>query len=123
MTERTSGKWVPGTRVAGLGEPIISSLGPSGAFLRLTEWVVCMIGCVWLLLPRRRSQHAWLLVAAALAIVGPPLLIGLPLVRYRASADPLFVVWIMAGGYTLYRAVRDRAGALHITSQSQASGQ
>ena len=37
------------------------------------------------------------LVGAAGAIVAPALLIGLPLVRYRVPADPISIIWMVAG--------------------------
>ena len=46
---------------------------------------------------RATASVGWLLVAAAGAIVGPALLIGLPLVRYRVPADPIFIIWMVAG--------------------------
>jgi hypothetical protein len=114
LTMFVSGGWVP------LGEPIISDLGPGGLLVGLGEWLVAAIGCIWLLLPRQRGRQAWLLVAAAAAIVGPPLLIGLPLVRYRAPADPLFIVWMVAGVQALFQLARERAEARRLSSPSQA---
>jgi hypothetical protein len=52
---------------------------------------------MWLLAPTRRTPETWLLAAVTLAIVGPALLLGLPLVRYRAPADPLFIICMAAG--------------------------
>jgi len=89
-----AGGWVP------LGEPPISSLGGLGTLVgRLAEWAVAAVGGAWLIATGRRSTGApgWLLVAAAGAIVGPALVIGLPLVRYRVPADPIFIIWKVAG--------------------------
>jgi hypothetical protein len=88
------GGWVP------LGEPLISNIGGLGTLLaRLAEWVLAAAGGTWLVMRscRATASVGWLLVAAAGAIVGPALLIGLPLVRYRVPADPIFIIWMVAG--------------------------
>jgi hypothetical protein len=85
-----SGGWAP------LGEPAISSLGGLGTLVgRLGQWLLVALGGAWLL--TRRGRPGWLLVGAAAAIVGPALVIGLPLVRYRVPADPLFIIMMVAG--------------------------
>ena len=84
------GGWAP------LGEPLISCCGDHG-LLRLVEWILATVGCIWVLGRGRVGPAAYLLALVALAEVGPPLLIGLPLVRYRAPADPLFIIWMVAG--------------------------
>jgi hypothetical protein len=63
--------------------------------LRTAFWIIASSGAVFLL---RRSPRrpAVLLVLAATAIVLPPLLVGLPVVRYRAPADPLFILFFVA---------------------------
>src|SRR5207237_8617572 len=53
---------------------------------------------------RAAAAAGWLLVAAAGAIVGPALLIGVPLVRYRVPADPIFIIWMVAGVQAVRRA-------------------
>jgi hypothetical protein len=99
LIERTvvmflTGGWVP------LGEPLISSFGGLPTLItRLAEWLLAGIGGVWLLLGRCQTttRVGWLLAAAAAAVVAPSLLVGLPLVRYRAAADPIFITWMVAG--------------------------
>ena len=89
-----AGGWAP------LGEPPISSLGGLGTLVgRLAEWVLAAVGGVWLLARRGRSAGGagWLLVGGAAAIVAPALAVGLPLVRYRVPADPLFIIMMVAG--------------------------
>ena len=88
------GGWVP------LGEPPISNLGGLGTLLgRLAEWALAAVGGAWLAIRSGRATMApgWLLVTAVGAIVAPALLIGLPLVRYRVPADPIFIIWMVAG--------------------------
>ena len=97
------GGWVP------LGEPPISNLGGLGTLLgRLAEWALAAVGGMWLVARSRRlglvaqrgrstAAAGLLLVAAAGAVVAPALLVGLPLVRYRVPADPIFIIWMVAG--------------------------
>jgi hypothetical protein len=88
------GGWAP------LGEPPISHLGGLGTLVgRLGEWVIAAVGGIWLLTRRGRSTggSGWLVVGAAAALVAPALVIGLPLVRYRVPADPLFIIMMVAG--------------------------
>lgn len=91
--------WAP------LGEPLVTLLGPGSQWVRLGQWVLAALGAVWLVSSAQRRPGALLLGLAALAIVGPALVLGLPLVRYRAPADPLFIV-AMVGGLV---ALRDRS--------------
>jgi len=101
LIERTlvmflSGGWVP------LGEPLISSFGGWPTLVaRSAEWLLAVLGGVWLL----KTRVGWLLAAAAAAVIAPSLLVGLPLVRYRAAADPIFIIWMVAG----VQALRGRA--------------
>jgi hypothetical protein len=95
-----SGGWMP------LGEPLLSASPQLALIMRPAFWLVSAIGAIALL--RRRRQLSTLLILLALAIVLPPLLVGLPLVRYRAPADALFVVWFVAGAYTCVRIRRPR---------------
>jgi hypothetical protein len=103
ITLFVTGGWAP------LGEPLVST---SSGVPRLVEWAVAAVGGIWLLLPRQRSVVTWLMLLATLAIVVPPLLIGLPLVRYRAAADPLFIVWMAAAVASLVslcgRSIKER---------------
>jgi hypothetical protein len=89
-----AGGWAP------LGEPAISGL-PGGLALaaRGVEWVLAAIGIAWLLQTARTDspRSKVLLVAVAASIVGPALIVGLPLVRYRAAADPIFIICMVAG--------------------------
>jgi 4-amino-4-deoxy-L-arabinose transferase-like glycosyltransferase len=91
LTLFVTGGWAP------LGDPIVAGWVGLTLLSRLAEWGFALAGVMWLLAPARRTPEAWLLVAAALAVVGPALLLGLPLVRYRAPADPLFVICMVAG--------------------------
>jgi hypothetical protein len=96
-----SGGWVP------LGEPAISSIDGAVTLAgRSAEWILAGIGLCWLLLRTRGAsvRSVWLLVASVAATLGPALLIGLPLVRYRAVADPIFIIWMVAGTRAFRRA-------------------
>jgi hypothetical protein len=42
------------------------------------------------------------------ANIVPPLLIGLPLVRYRAAADPLLIIAMVLGVEVVWRRLRIR---------------
>lgn len=102
LTMFITGGWAP------LGEPLISSPGALPTLLgRLAEWILAAIGAAWLLVGnwrRAKTRVGWLLVLAAAAVVGPSLLVGLPLVRYRAAADPLFIIFMIAGVIALWYA-------------------
>jgi hypothetical protein len=115
-----AGGWVP------LGEPAISSLGGLGTLLgRLAEWVLVAVGGAWLVMRSCRATAAagWLLVAATGAIVGPALLIGLPLVRYRVPADPIFIIWMVAGVQAVRRAhVAHASATLNLNSIGRPRG-
>ena len=99
LTMFITGGWAP------LGEPLISSLGPLPTlFGRLGEWLLAVVGGVWLLFVSRRrgvTRVGWLLAGGAAAVIGPSLLVGLPLVRYRAAADPIFIICMVAGALAL----------------------
>jgi hypothetical protein len=91
LTLFLTGGWAP------LGEPLLAGSDGLTLLARLVEWALGLAGAMWLLAPTRRTPETWLLAAVALAIVGPALLLGLPLVRYRAPADPLFIICMAAG--------------------------
>lgn len=91
LTLFITGGWAP------LGDPLVASSVGLTLLGRLAEWGCALGGVIWLLAPVRRTPATWLLVAAALAVVGPALLLGLPLVRYRAPADPLFIICMVGG--------------------------
>jgi Dolichyl-phosphate-mannose-protein mannosyltransferase len=103
-----TGGWAP------LGEPLVSI---SNGVPRLVEWVLAAIGGVWLLLPRQRSAVTWLMLLASMAIVVPPLLIGLPLVRYRAAADPLFILYMAAALQFLILGLRRAVDPGHVSAR------
>ena len=73
--------------------PIADPYLPQPLIHRLAFWLIALGGAVGLI----RSPYSGLLMAAAAAIILPALAIGLPLVRYRAPADPLFLIWFAAG--------------------------
>jgi hypothetical protein len=102
------GGWAP------LAEPMLS-LAPAGITLaaRILFWALVAVGAFHLI--RGRQPVAVLVLMAALAIVVPPLVLGLPLVRYRVPADPIFLIWFAAAlawlthlghGFNVARAVR-----------------
>lgn len=97
VTLFVTGGWPP------LGEPLL----PGSAALRLAEWLFALIGGAWLACVRR-TPNTWLVLSAAAAMVIPPLLFGLPLVRYRAPADPLFIICMVAGAWALWTQSRWR---------------
>ena len=84
-------------RLGAAGRPAGRQFGRPDAARPAGRVGLALGGVIWLLAPVRRTPETWLLVAAALAVVGPALLLGLPLVRYRAPADPLFIICMVAG--------------------------
>jgi hypothetical protein len=80
-----------------LGEPPL----PPNAALRLGELLLAFVGALWLT-RTRPSPALWLVLAAIAAIVVPPLVVGLPLVRYRAPADPLLILLICAAAHAAW---------------------
>jgi hypothetical protein len=96
-----SGGWGP------LGEPFVSLLGAAAAPVRFGEALIGMLGLAWLVRPGARTRSVgWLLLLACAAILIAPLFFGLPLVRYRAVADPLLIVGLVAAIEATWRAVR-----------------
>lgn len=93
------GGWGP------LGEPLPSLLGQSGILARAVILLLALAGGLLLV----RGAHpnpravAWLMVLYVLAAVLPFLVLGKPLVRYRAPADPVFVLWAVAGAWACWR--------------------
>jgi hypothetical protein len=91
LTLFLTGGWAP------LGDPLVAGSDALTLLARIIEWGLGLAGAIWLLAPTRRTPETWLLAAVTLAMVGPALLLGLPLVRYRAPADPLFIICMAAG--------------------------
>lgn len=86
-----SGGWAP------LGEPLLAWLGAPGVLLRGGLFVLSAVGLVLVCRPNDPGVVTGRLVAGAiLALVGTALAVGLPLVRYRAAADPLLIVCLCA---------------------------
>jgi len=86
-----SGGWAP------IGEPLLSAL-PVGVTLaaRLAIVALAAYGALSLLYQPTTRRVAILLVATTLAVLVPALVLGLPLVRYRAPADPLLLIFLTA---------------------------
>lgn len=87
------GGWGP------IAEPLPTLLGSAGIAVRALLWVLAGLGAVATLRAPDSGRRAtgWLLLLVVAAVILPALLLGKPLVRYRAPADALVCVWAVAG--------------------------
>jgi hypothetical protein len=106
------GGWAP------LGEPLVSALGGAAPWLRLGEIGLAAIGIFRLVSIAQTRPVAWLILAAIAALLVPPLLIGLPLVRYRAAADPLLILAMAGGAATSWSVARGWVSGLQTRPKS-----
>ena len=95
------GGWAP------VGEPLLQLVGYVGVLVRVALWLVALLGLAWVARrPAPRLGAGGLLLAAVLATHVPFISLGGALVRYRAVADPIFIIWIVAGATALYARLR-----------------
>jgi len=86
-----AGGWAP------IGEPLLSAApAPITVTTRAALYALSAVGLITLVCRTRTRPVATLLALTAALIVLPPLILGLPLVRYRAPADPIFLVFVTA---------------------------
>jgi hypothetical protein len=84
-----TGGWAP------IGEPVWQWLGGLGVLARACVWLLALVGLSRLLFVRQ-ALETWLLLGVVLAVLVPTVLLGLPLIRYRAPADAVFLIWMVA---------------------------
>ncbi|HEY3063216.1 MAG TPA: hypothetical protein VGL99_29930 [Chloroflexota bacterium] len=91
-----TGGWAP------IAEPALSATPAAIAIpVRALIWLLAALGLARLLRDPATRAAATLLALTVLAIVLPPLVAGLPLVRYRAPADPIFLLFLTASLHQL----------------------
>jgi len=83
-----TGGWAP------IGDPYATPTPASATLIRGAFVLLAVAGAVYLGINTSASRT---LLLAVLAMTLPPLILGLPLVRYRAPADPLLLIWFTAG--------------------------
>ncbi|MBI4492134.1 MAG: glycosyltransferase family 39 protein [Chloroflexi bacterium] len=91
------GGWAP------LGEPLWQVLALAGLLPRAALWLLALLGAAWIARhPMPGPRVGWLLLAATLAVLAPLVLLGAAIVRYRAPADPVLIIWMVAGATALH---------------------